>query len=100
MEAWFVYLIRNERGALYAGITTEVERRLEQHRSGRGSKFLRGSGPLTLVYRRKLGGRSLALRVERGLKRLRKEEKEALVLSSPSRARLLRRLALDSDQNA
>jgi putative endonuclease len=94
MEPWSVYLIRNARGALYTGITTEVDRRLEQHRAGRGSKALRGRGPLELVYRRKLGDRSLASRVEHGLKRLVKAEKEALVLASPSRKRLLRWLEL------
>ena len=94
MEAWSVYLIRNARGDLYAGIAKEVERRLELHRAGRGAKALRGRGPLELVYRRKLGDRSLALRVEHGLKRLVKREKEALVAASPSRKRLLRLLGL------
>lgn len=88
-------MIRSAGGALYTGITTEVERRLEQHGAGRGSKSLRGRGPLELVYRRKLGGRSLALRVEHGMKQLMKAEKEALVLASPSRKQLLRRLDLD-----
>jgi len=96
MDAWFVYLIRNARGALYTGITTKVERRLEQHRVGRGSKSLRGRGPLELVYRRKLGDRSLALRVEHGVKQLGKREKEALVAASPSRRRLLRWLELEA----
>jgi len=94
MDAWSLYLIRSARGALYTGITTEVERRLEQHRAGRGSKSLRGRGPLEIVYRRKLGGRSLALRVEHRVKQLGKGEKEALVAASPSRSRLLRRLGL------
>ena len=90
-----MYLIRNASGALYTGITTEVERRLEQHRAGCGSKALRGRGPLELVYRRKLGDRSLASRVEHGLKRLAKTEKEALVRASPSRRRLLLWLDLE-----
>jgi len=96
VESWSVYLIRSAGGALYAGITTEVERRLAQHGAGRGSKFLRGRGPLELVYRRKLGERSLALRVEHALKRLDKAKKEALVLASPSRRQLLRRLELET----
>ncbi|MFN0007354.1 MAG: GIY-YIG nuclease family protein [Planctomycetota bacterium] len=94
MQQWSVYLIRCSRGALYAGIATEVERRLEEHRRGRGAKALRGRGPLALVYRRAVGDRSLALRVEHGLKRLAKAEKEALVRASPSRSRLLGRLGL------
>jgi putative endonuclease len=71
------------------GITTDIEKRLGAHRSGRGAKFLRGRGPLKLVFRRELGEHGLALRVERRLKRLPKPQKEALVRAKPSRARLL-----------
>jgi len=95
MDAWSVYLIRTAGGELYTGITTDVERRLEAHRAGCGAKYLRGRGPLALVYRRKLGERGLALSVERGLKRRTKAEKEALVDSAPSRRKLLRILAIE-----
>jgi putative endonuclease len=89
-----VYFIRARGRVLYAGITTDIERRLRAHRSGRGAKYLRGRGSLRLVFSRKLGEHGLALRVERQLKRLHKTEKEALVRAAPSRARLLRLLAL------
>jgi predicted GIY-YIG superfamily endonuclease len=46
------------------------------------------------VFRRKIGERSLALRVEHRLKRLTKAEKEALVRAAPSRRRLLSLLEL------
>ncbi|MBQ7565573.1 MAG: GIY-YIG nuclease family protein [Oscillospiraceae bacterium] len=35
--SWFVYLLRCEDGSLYAGITTDPERRLKEHTAGRGS---------------------------------------------------------------
>jgi putative endonuclease len=89
MRAWFVYLIRARGGVLYTGITTDVDRRLALHGGGRGAKYLRGRGPLVLVYRRKVGDRSSALKIERRLKRLSKAEKEALVRTAPSRRRLL-----------
>jgi putative endonuclease len=90
MTSWSLYLVRLRGGALYTGITTDVARRFEMHSNGRGAKCLRGRGPLTLVYRRRVGERGLALRVEHGLKRLTKREKEALVRAAPTRARLLR----------
>ena len=71
---WYVYLIRSATGAVYTGITLDVARRLREHGEGKGAKYLRGRGPLTVIYRRKVGDRSLALRVERGLKRLTKAE--------------------------
>ncbi len=89
MSRWSVYLIRTGGGALYAGIAKDVERRLREHRAGRGSRFLRGRGALEIVYRRELGERGLALRAEHGLKRCTKAEKEALVRKAPSRRKLL-----------
>ncbi len=85
-----MYLVRAADGALYTGITTDVARRLAQHAAGAGAKYLRGRGPLAVVYARKLGDRSLALRVERGLKAFTKAEKEALVAARPTKRALLR----------
>jgi putative endonuclease len=87
-----VYLIRAPGGELYTGITTDVDRRLNEHQAGQGAKYLRGRGPLVVVYRRKLGGRGLALTVEWRVKRLTKSGKEAIVRTAPSRKRLLRML--------
>lgn len=91
---WFVYVIRTGAGSLYTGITNDVERRLLAHATPRGAKSLRGRGPLSIVYQRRLGNRGLALRVEHALKRVRKPAKESIVSSSPSRARLLRILGV------
>jgi putative endonuclease len=94
---WLVYLIRVPGGEIYTGITTDVDRRLGEHRAGRGAKYLRGRGLLTVVYRRKLGGRGLALTVENRIKSLTKSEKEAIVRTVPSRRRLLRTLRLTEE---
>ena len=90
--AWSVYLIRTRAGALYAGVSNDVERRLQLHRSGRGSRYLRGRGPLELVYCRRIGERSLASKVEHALKRCSKADKEGIVADRPSRRLLLRLL--------
>ena len=69
--AYSIYLIECSDGSLYTGIAIDVERRLDEHRnSPRGAKFLRGKGPLKLVFRRELGDRSLATRIEARVKRL------------------------------
>lgn len=94
MESWSVYLVRTADGALYAGIAKDVARRLAQHRAGRGSRYLRGRSPLHLVWRRRVGERGLALRVEWALKRCSKAEKEAIVAARTRLAALLRRLGL------
>ena len=78
-ECWFLYLIRCNSGQLYTGITTDVDRRFAEHRQGKGAKFLRGKGPLELVFAALIGDRSDALKMEIRIKKLRRSEKEALI---------------------
>jgi len=81
MTRWSVYMVRCRDGSLYTGITTDVPRRVAQHRrgDGRGAKYLRGKGPLRLVLKKAIGSRGQALRVESRLKRLPKCRKEELI---------------------
>lgn len=67
---WYLYLIETAAGALYTGITTDVDRRLAEHRAGRGAKALRGKGPLVLLYHECVGDHGEALRREAAVKRL------------------------------
>ena len=76
---YYLYILRCGDGSLYTGITTDVERRLAVHRSGRGAKYTRGRGPLTVVYREECGDKSAALRRELAVKALTREEKLALI---------------------
>jgi len=81
MNNWFLYLIRCRNGRLYTGITTDVGRRFKEHESGdkKGSKYLRGKAPLKLVMKKKVGDRSMALKIEAKVKKLPKTKKELLV---------------------
>ncbi len=76
---WHVYLLRCRDGALYTGIATDVDRRLREHQDGKGAKYLRGKGPLELVFEKAVGDRGLALSVECSIKKLSKAHKEALI---------------------
>lgn len=76
---WYLYILRCRDGSLYTGITTDVERRLEAHRCGKGAKYTRGRGPLELVYREQCGDHSDALRRELEIKALTREEKLILI---------------------
>ena len=81
MSDWHLYLIRCRDGSLYTGITTDVARRFAEHREnkGAGAKYLRGRGPLVLVFQKKLGSRSLALGMESRVKKLSRARKEELI---------------------
>ena len=76
---WYLYILRCGDGTLYTGITTDVARRLEEHRQGRGAKYTRGRGPLELVYQEECGTHSWALKREYAVKQLTREEKEQLI---------------------
>lgn len=76
---WYLYILRCGDGTLYTGITTDVERRLEAHRQGRGAKYTRGRGPLELAYQEECGAHSEALKREYAVKQLTREEKEDLI---------------------
>ena len=72
-------MLRCADGSLYTGIAKDVQKRIAEHETGkRGAKYLRGRGPLQLVFEKPVGDRSLATRIEASLKQLRKAEKEDL----------------------
>ena len=77
-KIWYLYILRCGDGSLYTGITTDVEKRLEAHRTGTGAKYTRGRSPLELVYRETCGTHSDALRREAAIKALPRVEKEKL----------------------
>ena len=76
---WYVYILRCGDDTLYTGITTNVEKRLEAHRSGKGAKYTRGRGPLELVYQEACESHSQALKREIQVKKLSREEKMRLL---------------------
>ena len=80
---WYLYILRCADGSLYTGITTDVSRRLEAHRQGKGAKYTRGRGPLTLCYQEECGTHSEALKREIAVKALTRQEKERLIGSLP-----------------
>ena len=74
-----LYSLRCGDGTLYTGITTDVEKRLAAHRSGKGAKYTRGRQPLELVYRESCENHSQALKREWEVKQLTRQEKKALI---------------------
>lgn len=76
---WYLYILQCGDGSLYTGITTDVEKRLEAHRSGKGAKYTRGRSPLELKYREGCGTHSDALKRELEIKHLSREEKLTLI---------------------
>lgn len=84
MSQWYVYIIRTEKDRLYTGITTDIDRRFKEH-SGllpKGAKFFRSDKPDSIVYVVSCSDRSEASKKEAFIKKLKRIEKEKLILES------------------
>jgi putative endonuclease len=77
--SWQVYILRCGDGSLYTGIARDVAARLAQHEAGKGARYTRGRGPLTLVYVEEAASHGAALRREAAIRRLGRAGKEALL---------------------
>ncbi len=95
MAQWSVYIVRCGDGTLYTGIATDVRRRMVEHAGGRGrgAKYLRGRGPLRLVFVQAVGARGVALRIESRIKKLSRAGKEVLIAATTPSRRASRRPA-------
>lgn len=80
-KQWVLYILECKDGSLYTGITADLEHRLAMHRAGKGAKYTRGRGPLTLRYVEKCEDHSQALRRELQIKRLPRTQKLLLCTS-------------------
>ena len=77
---WTVYIIRCSDDSLYTGITTELERRFEEHRANkRGAKYFNGRQALEVVFREEGHTRSSASQREAAIKKLSRPQKLDLI---------------------
>jgi len=78
MTNW-AYMVQCKYGTYYAGWTNDLKKRIISHNNGTGAKYLRGKGPVKLVYKKKFSSPLKAQAHERYLKSLTRKEKELLV---------------------
>ena len=77
--SWFVYILKCADESLYTGITTDCDRRLQQHNSGVGAKYTRCRLPVAMVYTENAESRSDASKREYQIKKLSRHQKLALI---------------------
>lgn len=82
---YYVYILRCSDNSLYTGITTDVERRFEEHKSKdkKGAKYTRAKSVVSIAAVWERETRSDALKLEAFIKKQRKEKKETFI-KSPS----------------
>ena len=76
---WHVYILLCRNGAYYVGVTNDLERRIDEHFSGRGGHYTKTNPPTRLVHSEEFATRSEAEQRERQLKGWTRCKKEALI---------------------
>ena len=75
----YVYMLRCSDGTYYTGWTTDLDKRLRVHNTGKGAKYTRARLPVELAYHLMVEDKSNALKEEYRIKHLSRKEKELLV---------------------
>jgi putative endonuclease len=78
-EHYFYVLSCND-GSLYAGYTNNLDKRIKLHNSGKGAKYTRGRGPVTLLFSKSFQTKSEALKAEYAFKQLTKKKKQEFLI--------------------
>ncbi len=79
---WFVYMILADDDSYYTGISTDVERRFQEHFSKTGgAKYFNGRKPLEVVFKEDGHSRSSASKREIEIKKLNRAQKQMLISS-------------------
>ena len=79
---FYVYMILTERNTLYCGYTDNVEKRFNEHKSGKGAKYTRANKPVKIVYIKEFSSKSEAQKEEYRIKhKLTREQKLQLINS-------------------
>jgi predicted GIY-YIG superfamily endonuclease len=76
---WHVYILRCKEGSLYAGITNNLQKRLEEHKSGKGGKFTHAFIVDKIIYSEQCETKNEALKREAQIKGWTRKKKQALI---------------------
>ena len=76
---WVVYMVKCDDSTIYTGISNNLKKRLDTHKKGNGSKYVRARLPFKLIYTEECQSRSIAIKREIEIKKLDKKNKELLV---------------------
>jgi Predicted endonuclease containing a URI domain len=79
---WYVYIVRCSDGSLYTGITTDIDRRISEHNSGKGARYTQWKSPVVLAYHENSANRSEALKREAEIKSWPRSRKLLLIKRS------------------
>ena len=75
-------MLETERGTIYTGITTDVQRRFQEHLTGvpkNGAKYTNANKPVKILYTKEYETKSEALKEEYRIKQLTRAQKLEMI---------------------
>jgi putative endonuclease len=78
-KLYYTYILLCEDGSYYTGYTTDVQRRFEEHLSGKGAKYTRSHKPKGIIYKKQFKTRKEAMKYECEIKKLTHVQKENMI---------------------
>lgn len=82
-KQWFVYILECCDESLYTGITNDLDKRMEVHKSGKGSKYVARKGFNKLLYAIKCVDKIDAAKMEYRIKQLERNDKITFFVKHP-----------------
>jgi putative endonuclease len=79
MKDYFVYILKCSDDSYYAGITNNLEKRINEHQSGMIRGYTSSRLPIRLVFSERFTDVNQAIRLEKQLKGWSRKKKEALI---------------------
>ena len=80
MKEWYIYIVKCSDNSLYTGITTDLERRVNEHNSSnKGAKYTKTRRPVKLVYNETHTDRSSSSKRESVIKKLSRTDKLKII---------------------
>ena len=76
---FYVYIVECADSTYYTGYTPDINRRIELHNSGKGAKYTRQHGPVTLVWCKEYKYFKRAFKKEIEIKKLKRAQKRRLI---------------------
>jgi putative endonuclease len=86
-KTYGVYILECCNGSYYTGYTTDLTKRFQAHLNGTASKYTRSFKPIKIVQRWVINDKSMAMKTEKYIKTLSRQEKEKII-NEPARLSL------------
>ena len=75
VKTWLTYILKMNDSSFYTGATNDLKNRVNTHARGKGSKYVRSRLPIKEIYVGEMLTKLDALKLEREIKKLKKEDK-------------------------